>query len=214
MQAIQCSKGHYYDQALGQCPQCAAEALGVGGRTLPIETSFSRVEEISETMPYDQSATNSIDDYPTGATASSYVDGNNMSATWVVDETGPTQPTPLNNVSGFDPIVGWLVCVSGPNRGEDYRLHSGKNFIGSSKENDVHIENDRTISHLKAASVSYDEKNKVFYIQSGEGRNLTYLNNEPVLSYAKLAIYDRITIGTTDLLFVPLCCDKFTWQDT
>src|SRR5690242_13732720 len=31
-----------------------------------------------------------------------------------------------------DPVVGWLVCVEGPDRGKDYRLHSEKNFVGRS----------------------------------------------------------------------------------
>ena len=170
------------------------------------------MEEISETAPYSQQTISGNDStYP--GIPTNHTEENGQSTGWVVDDTGPTQLRQINNVMGFDPIVGWLVCVSGPNKGKDYRLHSGKNFIGSSKENDVCIENDKTISHFKAASVSYDALNKVFYIQSGDGRNLTYLNNEPVLSFAKLAIYDCITVGSTDLLFVPLCCDKFTWQE-
>ena len=29
-----------------------------------------------------------------------------------------------------DHVVGWLVCVKGPGRGRDYRLRTGRNFIG------------------------------------------------------------------------------------
>ncbi|MFR5903066.1 MAG: hypothetical protein ACLUIO_26940 [Neglectibacter timonensis] len=32
---------------------------------------------------------------------------------------------------GIDPAVGFLVCVSGPHRGADYKLVAGRNFIGS-----------------------------------------------------------------------------------
>ena len=31
---------------------------------------------------------------------------------------------------GIDPAVGFLVCVSGPHRGADYKLVAGRNFIG------------------------------------------------------------------------------------
>ena len=78
---------------------------------------------------------------------------------------------------------------------------------------DICIENDNTISRRKAASISYDDLGKVFFIQKGEGRNLIYLNGAAVRSDADLAIYDRIRIGSTELIFVPLCCDKFTWQE-
>ena len=132
---------------------------------------------------------------------------------WQVDDYGETQPSGVNGVAGFDPIVGWLVCVKGPNRGRDYRLHSGTNYIGSSKEMDVCIDNDKTISRHRAASISYDERGQVFFIQKGEGRNLIYLNGSAVRSDADLAIYDHILIGSTELVFVPLCCEKFSWQE-
>lgn len=212
MQAIQCSKGHYYDPSQGQCPTCAAEASGTGFKTIPIESIFSSVQEISKTVPSTQPAPDRSDNYPAGNTAPSSADGSTAGG-WVVDDTGPTQASAFGGIGGFDPIVGWLVCVSGPNRGRDYRLHSGTNFIGSSKEMDVCIENDKTVSHYRAASISYDDRAKAFFIQKGEGRNLIYLNDRAVRSDADLTIYDRITIGSTDLLFVPLCCDKFNWQD-
>lgn len=31
---------------------------------------------------------------------------------------------------GIDPAVGFLVCVAGPHKGADYKLISGRNFIG------------------------------------------------------------------------------------
>ena len=52
----------------------------------------------------------------------------------------------------------------------------------------------------------------MFFVQKGDGRNLIYLNGKAVRNDADLAIYDRLKIGETELIFVPLCCDKFTWQ--
>src|SRR5947209_1623897 len=39
--------------------------------------------------------------------------------------------------SGVSPVVGWLVCIEGPNRGQDYRIHMEKNFIGRSSAMDI-----------------------------------------------------------------------------
>ena len=32
--------------------------------------------------------------------------------------------------TGLDPVVGWLVCIAGPDKGRDYRIHSERNFLG------------------------------------------------------------------------------------
>lgn len=130
-----------------------------------------------------------------------------------VDSYDPTEPEPINGEDGFDPVVGWLICTKGPNRGRDYRLHSGTNFVGRSKEMDVCIEHDQTISKRNAASISYDDRSRTFFIQKGEVRNLLYLNGKPVRSDADITMYDRIEIGATELVFVPLCSDTFNWQD-
>ena len=39
---------------------------------------------------------------------------------------------------GIDPAVGFLVCVSGPHRGADYKLVAGRNFIGFSRPGQGH----------------------------------------------------------------------------
>lgn len=218
MQAIQCSKGHFYDQSLGQCPKCAEEARRRG-------SAFNLVPDIESFIPntapvepqggFDVGGVGgTIPVTEPGFTATDFAATTPVnSGGWQVDDYGETQPSGVNGVAGFDPVVGWLVCVQGPNRGRDYRLHSGTNYIGSSKEMDVCIDNDKTISRHRAASISYDDRGKVFFIQRGEGRNLIYLNGAAVRSDADLAIYDHIIIGSTELVFVPLCCDRFTWQE-
>lgn len=55
MQAIQCSKGHFYDQSLGQCPQCAEEARR--NAAVPFGTIGRGVAEIPQTAPAPLSAT-------------------------------------------------------------------------------------------------------------------------------------------------------------
>lgn len=217
MEAIKCNRGHYYDKALGSCPVCAAEA---GGAPSPFVTGSNVPDDIPATAP----ATGGFD-IPATIPASEpgfgpgELGANGGGGAFVVEDYGATAPAiSYNSFAGvsqepFDPVVGWLICIKGPNRGKDYRLHSGTNFVGRSKSMDVCLENDQTVSSRNHASVSYDERSRCFFLQKGEVRNLIYLNGKPVFGYETLTIYDRVEIGNTELMFVPLCCDKFDWQN-
>lgn len=41
-----------------------------------------------------------------------------------VQDYDPTMPATLNGVPGFSPVTGWLVCIDGPAKGTDYRIHT------------------------------------------------------------------------------------------
>ena len=53
------------------------------------------------------------------------------------------------------PVTGWLVCINGDEKGNDYRLHAGKNFVGRSQAMDVVLTDDKSISREKHCSVLY-----------------------------------------------------------
>ncbi len=114
---------------------------------------------------------------------------------------------------GIDPVVGWLVAVEGPERGNDYRITSERNFIGRAENMDVSIPGDETISRENHAIVSYNPKNNSFRLFPGESRGLVYLNEEEVITPAQLKAYDSIEIGETKLRFVPFCNEHFQWSD-
>lgn len=113
-----------------------------------------------------------------------------------------------------DPVVGWLVVISGPGKGSSHLLGYGMNTIGRSTDDRVSINfGDDQISRYGHAQLTYDPKGRTFYIQHGGGMNLTYLGEEPVLQPAVLKGGETIGIGETVLKFVPLCGPKFDWQD-
>ncbi|MEG1547323.1 MAG: FHA domain-containing protein [Clostridia bacterium] len=114
--------------------------------------------------------------------------------------------------TGIDPVTGWLVCVDGSDKGCDYRLHGGNNFIGRSPEMDICIKGDESISAMNHASVSYDFRHKNYYIAMGTGKEIVYVNDEPLSGTRTLIRFDKIEIGGTTLLFVPLCGEDFSWQ--
>lgn len=114
--------------------------------------------------------------------------------------------------TGVDPVVGWLVCVDGPERGRDYRLHAGRNFVGRSPQMHVALTGDATVSREKHCVIVYDPRANIFRVAPGESASLTYRNGESVDVPVPLTPYDRIEVGKTTLLFLPLCSDRFSWD--
>ena len=119
----------------------------------------------------------------------------------------------MQSQMGFDPVVGWLACVAGPSRGKSYTIRGGVNAIGRSERMDIVITGDLKISSENHAKISYSDKHNRFNLLPGEGRNIVYLNDEEVFTPMPLCAYDLIDFGETKLLFVPLCGEKFTWED-
>lgn len=119
----------------------------------------------------------------------------------------------MQSQMGFDPVVGWLACVAGPSRGKSYTVRGGVNSIGRSERMDIVITGDLKISAENHAKISYSDKHNRFNLLPGEGRNIVYLNDEELFTPMPLKAYDLIDFGETKLLFVPLCGEKFTWED-
>ena len=114
---------------------------------------------------------------------------------------------------GIDPAVGFLICIEGPDRGADYRLVAGRNFIGRLPSMDVALTADDTVSRDGHALVTYDAKYNRFSLLPGQSRGITYCNGEQVELPRPLAAYDVIEVGKSRLLFLPLCGERFQWTE-
>lgn len=110
------------------------------------------------------------------------------------------------------PVVGWLVSIGGSNFGMDFKLKSGRNFIGRSMDMDVALTEDSSISREKHAIILYEPKSNIFLVQPGDAKELFYLNDKVVLTATEINAYDVLSLGETKLLFVPCCSDKFNWD--
>jgi Inner membrane component of T3SS, cytoplasmic domain len=145
-----------------------------------------------------------------------------------VDKTRPIRPsqeTPRNpsedegvtralhrEPSGISPVVGWLVCIDGPDKGRDYRLHGEKNFIGRSTTMDICISGDESISREKHAAVSFEPKKRIFWLLPGEASGLVYVNEEVVNTPTQLKSRDIVELGKTKMMFYPFCDEQFQWD--
>ncbi|MCD8021086.1 MAG: FHA domain-containing protein [Clostridiales bacterium] len=114
--------------------------------------------------------------------------------------------------SGLDPVVGWLVCVSGKKKGQDYRLKSGFNRIGRDRKMDVVVTGDNTVSRDTHCSVVYDKKSNETYLAPGKG-TLTYYKGEMVTKSRKLHSGDEIEIGQTHYIFISFCEGERSWEE-
>ena len=207
MEMRKCINGHYFDASIhAACPYCenkdevgGTRPIGMGGvnygakmatpeddRTLPI--GYMPVNQVSRNNAYPGPAPSVNDD-----------DDNRTVAI-------------IHKEMGVDPVVGWLVCLNNSQKGRDYRIHSDNNYVGRSERMDVCIRGDETISRENHAIVSYDGRDNVFYFSPGDGRSIVRVNDKAVFTTIELKAYDVITVGKTNLLFIPLCTDKFEWS--
>ncbi len=112
---------------------------------------------------------------------------------------------------GLDPVVGWLVCVDGSERGRDYPIRGENNFIGRSEKMDICIGGDDGISRENHAVISFDLRTSLFKLSRGDARGMVYLNGEAVYSPVDLSAHDQIQLGNSQFRFIPLCGDQFQW---
>ena len=111
-----------------------------------------------------------------------------------------------------EPVVGWLVCIEGPNIGQCFNIYAGKNSLGRSSNNKIVINKDRTISREKHSWIIYEPRHREFFAQPGESSGLTYVNDENIMQATKLEKWSTIDVGNTRLTLVPLCDSEFSWE--
>ena len=79
---------------------------------------------------------------------------------------------------------------------------------------DIVLGADQSVSRLHHAAVVYDPKSRAFIVAAGDARELCYLNGDVVVTSQRLQAYDVLTLGNTELMLIPLCGEKFSWDDT
>jgi hypothetical protein len=138
--------------------------------------------------------------------------------TLIMNDGGHTRllphPGATPEVHGASPVVGWLVVVNGPGKGNFRPVYPGSNTVGRASNQRVPINfGDDTISGEKHIFLVYDGRKRQFQLVPNlEKPNLVHLNDEALLANTELKAKDRIAIGQTTLLFVPLCGSDFDWD--
>ena len=110
---------------------------------------------------------------------------------------------------GYDPVVGWLVCTEGKEKGRDHRLHAGRNFIGRSLKSDIALTDDEQISRDDHCSIVFEPKKCVFAIVRGAGEVM--VGGESLSGSKTLTGDEVIEIGASRFMFIPFCKEGRLW---
>lgn len=212
MAYTECANGHIYDSdQYVSCPYCN----GGGNR---IEFGGNTDSGIGKTAPIGGFGSSG------GASAmGGFSDRSEIGATVAPqgyrkageekEDTGKTVGV-FQRSMNLEPVVGWLVCIEGPEKGKDFRILAKNNTVGRSEKMDICIKGDTTISRENHARIAYDDKHNNFHLIPAESTNNIYLNEEPVFIPTKIEAYSLIEFGESKFLFVPFCNEKFTWKDS
>ncbi len=239
MEMRKCDKGHYYDASVhSSCPYCGGgrdteKTMAMGMGVPPVQANSPSNSSGGFGGGYSSGGSGVEKTVAMGMTPPSPSGGmggrGGVEPTMPLGAPAPVSPSPapapvsvsaaaegktiamVNTEYGVDPVVGWLVRMNGKERGLDYRIHSDNNFIGRSEKMDICIKGDDTISRDKHAILTYDSMEKLFYFSPAEGRSVVRVNGKANLQTVELKAYDKLTIGKTELMFIPLCGDRFEW---
>jgi len=135
-------------------------------------------------------------------------------------DTGRTQVVrgkPKVARGGFeqDPVVGWLVVVGGPGIGSFRPIYEGNNAVGRAPSQRIPIDfGDNTISSEEQAYIRYDSMDRSFlFVPNLSKTNIVAINDKKPTGALKLELMDVITMGRTQLAFVPFCGEEFDWSE-
>ncbi len=114
-----------------------------------------------------------------------------------------------------DPVVGWLVVVGGPGLGAHRPIYEGNNTVGRAPNQRIAIDfGDDAISSEEQAYIRYDGGERSFlFVPNLAKTNVVAINDKRPTGAVPMQPMDLITMGRTQLVFVPLCGPDFDWGE-
>lgn len=192
MAVAQCAQGHYYDnEKYGECPHCksdlpATPRRGISDAQTMLGSSLPGVAEAAMRQKV------RVDMGPAPAGADEKTIGI------------------FRTEKGYDPVVGWLVCVDGKEKGRDFRLHTGRNYVGRALKSDIALVDDEGVSREDHCSVVFEPKSGGFHLLRGLGEGVV-INGQRLQDAHALAADDELEIGGSRFVFVPFCGEGRSW---
>lgn len=186
---VTCSKGHYYDEKKYMvCPYCGIDD-DEDGKTVAMH---------SGSPAYDATMV------PMGGLSASPID-------FVITPGASDNVTMAANPEVPRYVAGWLVCIQGEDKGRDFRIYKGNNFVGRDYSMDIRVENDETVSRKKHCSIIYEPKQSRFYVKPME--NLVYAGERMLDATEELYSGQELTIGNSTFVFIAFCGEDRRWEE-
>lgn len=208
-----CAAGlHFYDESKNDsCPYCRdSEMLSPGGPAVSSPTVGTIGDEptigIDPDSPLSPARNSGKMDQGATTVGQAHLDPEGHTRA-----IGIYGDKPESGQDGFMPVVGWLVCTDGPERGKDYRIKPGYNWVGKDPSmNIVMPSGDNFISRKNHALIGYDFEDNEFWIKAE--KNAVWINGKLVRNDVTLARGDVVKLGQSVFIFVPLCSEGFKWS--
>lgn len=209
-----CENGHFIDESWDLCPYCPAED-GEGEKIPIVRPSRFGAQEVRSAVPTPVAP-------PTTTRPAPAMVPPPPPPTTVRREVAPVQAPPMERtvaaakITSETPankryVVGWLIGLSGANRGESFEVRIGRNVLGRDKRSDVVVNDDQASSHH--ADLVFRPEEKRFILMDHNSTNGTYVNEVEIEPRRDLVTKDVIRIGSQRFLFMPLCDEAFYWDD-
>ncbi|HML28222.1 MAG TPA: FHA domain-containing protein [Hyphomicrobium sp.] len=114
-----------------------------------------------------------------------------------------------------DPVVGFLIVVGGPGLGSFRPIFEGNNTVGRSPGNRIPLDfGDDAISNEAQAYLRYDSTDRSFlFVPNLAKTNVVSVNDKRPAGPVPLQPMDVITLGRTQVAFLPFCGGDFDWSE-
>ena len=225
---IKCKNGHFFDNGMfNRCPYCKdgdADELKSEIETLKeqVELLKSQKNEAEERAEDNLNKVKKLT-----RTLKDEVSKNELLRQEIEELRSHIQEEKTGAEDNFDPdrtiiqsviseskTLGWLAVKTPQMRGRIFVLKKAMSSIGRGAPGyeavDVDIKWDRNISRGTQAVICYNRTKKTFTLEK-KGKSTVYHNDIPTQTLLNLAPYDCIRLGETEMIFVPLCGDNFSW---
>ena len=193
---VYCHLGHSYEDSVhSECPTCKQHGgYDDGGKTVPVDSTVALAPEPKQPRG--------------GETPTKPIAGGEAKTTTFRFEKNTEK---MSGPGIADPVVGWLVCYEGMEKGKDYRIRFGQNSVGRDNNMDIVLK-DGSVSRNSHCFITYDYKNNRFLVHSGMSSGVTYKNEELVAGATELVSFDKLEIGESKFVFIALCGENFKWE--
>ena len=205
-----CDNGHFIDESWDLCPYCPAEASESEPPARPTRVTSAessrpspqaRPSTLPQTRPMPVVTTTPVPRREAAAVAPP------MERTVAVQKIGAAT-TSAGEAKRY--VVGWLIGLTGPARGESFAVRIGRNILGRDRRSDIVINDDQASSHH--ADLVFRPEERRFILMDHNSTNGTYVNEAEIEPRRDLATNDVVRIGSQKFLFVPLCHEGFYWD--
>lgn len=116
----------------------------------------------------------------------------------------------FNSSTSSEPTVGWIVILSGSQRGLDFPIYSGKNAIFRRGADELICTNSNVDVSKAELLIIYDPKSKQFIGQSVVSD--CYVNGISIENMTLLNDRDKLALGNITIDIVFLCNSEFDWK--